>query len=157
MSLLKVGDKAPDFCQTDGQNVQHSLSDYSGKWLAIFFYPKDNTPGCTTEACGFRDIYSDLNKKASLLGVSTDSISSHQKFADKFSLPFPLLSDIDKEMVAAYSVWQKKKFMGKEFMGIARTTYLIDPNGKIAKVYDKVKPETHPQQVLADLLELNQT
>ncbi len=129
-----------------------SLSSYQGKWVLLYFDPKDNTPSCTTEACTIRDQFKDFQKiGAVVLGVSTDSVKSHKKFADGFNLPFTLLADEQKEVVGKYGVFGEKKFMGKTYMGISRTSFLIDPSGKIAKVYEKVKPEKHATEVLADL------
>lgn len=147
--------KAPNFSIPDQKGEIHKLSDYEGKWLLIYFYPRDNTPGCTKEACGIRDSFPEFAKlKASVLGISKDSVDSHKKFAKKFKLPFTLLSDENKEMLKAYGVWQKKKFMGREFMGIMRTSFLVNPHGKIVKVYENVKPTVHADEVLKDLKEL---
>ena len=130
----------------------HSLNEYRGKWVLIYFYPKDDTPGCTVEACGFRDRMKELQKRnIALLGVSKDSVESHQKFVKKYSLPFPLLVDPEKTMIEEYGAWGEKKFLGKTFMGIFRMSYLIDPEGKIAKVYEKVKSEGHAEEVLKDI------
>ncbi len=149
---LKVGNKAPQFSLADQDNKTHSLKDYTGQWVLLYFYPKDDTPGCTKEACSFRDNLPKFKKlKAVVFGVSADSVSKHKKFADKYKLPFTLLADEDKKMINAYGVWQMKKFMGREYMGIARTSFLIDPEGKIAKIYEGVKPEAHPEEVLSDL------
>ncbi|NQV12620.1 thioredoxin-dependent thiol peroxidase [Candidatus Uhrbacteria bacterium] len=154
--MIKLGLKAPAFTLPDKDGVEHSLSQYAGKWVVLFFYPRDNTPGCTIESCKFRDMQSKFEKLgAVILGVSKDSEKSHEKFADKYDLNFTLLSDPDTKMMEAYGVWQKKKMMGKEYMGIVRSSYLIDPSGKVAKVYDKVKPISHPGEVLADLQELS--
>lgn len=155
MSKLKVGAKAPQFDLPDQDGKMHALKDYAGQWVLLYFYPKDDTPGCTTEACSLRDNLPKFKKvKAVIFGVSTDSVKSHRKFADKFELPFTLLADENKELVQAYDVWQKKKFMGREYMGIMRESFLIDPAGKIAKVYEGVKPELHADEVLADLKNL---
>ncbi len=155
MSMPTVGKKAPAWSLPDQEGKEHSLSDYSGQWVVLYFYPKDDTPGCTKEACAFRDNLPKFKKvKAAVFGVSADSVKKHAKFAEKFSLPFTLLADEDKTLVEAYGVWAKKKFMGREYMGILRTTFLINPEGKIAKVYEQVKPETHAEEVLADLKEL---
>jgi len=133
----------------------HRLSELQGKWVVLYFYPRDNTPGCTKEACGFRDAYADYEgKDIGVLGVSTDDAKSHAKFAAKHNLPFPLLIDADGEVASRYGSYGLKKFMGKEYMGITRSTFLIDPEGKLAKIYRKVKPEPHAQEVLADLAEL---
>lgn len=152
MSKLKVGDKAPQFNLPDQDGKMHALKDYAGQWVLLYFYPKDDTPGCTTEACSVRDNLPKFKKiKAQVFGVSTDSVKSHRKFADKFELPFTLLADENKELVKAYDVYKPKKFMGREFMGTMRESFLIDPQGKIAKVYEGVKPADHVDEVLADL------
>jgi thioredoxin-dependent peroxiredoxin len=144
--------KAPNFSLPDQKGEIHELSDYKGKWLLIYFYPRDNTPGCTKEACGIRDSFPNFGKlNAKVLGVSKDSIESHKKFAEKFKLPFTLLSDERKEMLKAYVVWKKKKFMGREFMGIVRSSVLVNPQGKIVKIYKTVKPPEHANEVLEDL------
>lgn len=152
MSKLKAGANAPQFNLPDQDSKMHSLKDYIGHWVLLYFYPKDDTPGCTIEACSLRDNLPKFRKLGVVVfGVSTDSIKSHRKFTDKFELPFTLLADENKEAVVAYNVWQKKKFMGREYMGTMRESFLIDPNGKIAKVYEGVKPQTHVDEVLADL------
>lgn len=141
---------APDFNLKDENGVEHKLSDYRGKKVVLYFYPKDDTPGCTTEACGFRDIYSDYEKAgAVVLGVSPDSVKSHFKFKSKFDLPFTLLADENHEVCALYGVWGRKKFMGREYDGVFRTTFAIDPEGNILKVFENVKPDGHSQEVLA--------
>ena len=133
----------------------HDLSDYKGKWVLLYFYPKDDTPGCTTEACTFQDALPKFtSKKVAVLGVSIDPVKNHLKFAKKYALSFPLLSDHEKKVVEAYHVWGLKKFMGREYMGTFRMSFLIDPAGKIAKVYETVKPAEHPGEVLADIKEL---
>ncbi|MEY4744724.1 MAG: hypothetical protein RL272_669 [Candidatus Parcubacteria bacterium] len=153
--MLNVGDKAPDFTLPDQEGKEHALSEYKGDWVLLYFYPKDDTPGCTAEACGIRDRFEEYgDEEISVLGVSTDPVKSHAKFAAKYALPFTLLSDAEKKVVAAYGVWSGKKFMGREYMGTNRWSYLIDPKGKIAKVYDKVRPADHAAQVLADVREL---
>lgn len=147
--------QAPDFALKDQSGKEHRLSDYQGKWVLVYFYPRDDTPGCTTEACGIRDQWAQFGKlKAQVFGVSADSVASHQKFAQKFKLPFPLLADEEKKMVKAYGVWGQKQFMGKSYLGIHRTSFLIDPKGRIAKVYEKVKPDLHADEVLKDLADL---
>ncbi len=152
---LKVGDTAPAFALQDQSGALHKLSDEKGKWVLVYFYPKDDTPGCTVEACGVRDSWAKFKgKNVQVFGVSADSVQSHGKFAQKFKLPFPLLADPDKKMLAAYGVWGEKKFMGKTYLGINRTSFLIDPNGKVAKIYPKVKPAEHAEEVLKDLAEL---
>lgn len=149
---LSQGDIAPDFTLLDQNGVTHTLSSYKGKRVLIYFYPKDDTPGCTTEACSFRDGYEELTKTGlAVLGVSPDSTKSHKKFAEKYSLPFPLLSDEGHLVAEAYGVWQKKKFMGREYMGVARSSFLVDKNGSIEKVYSEVKPATHVSEVQRDL------
>jgi peroxiredoxin Q/BCP len=149
---LQPGDLAPDFVLPDQNGVAHRLSDYRGRWVLLYFYPKDDTPGCTKEACAIRDQFPAFGKfEAQVFGVSVGSVASHARFAAKHHLSFPLLSDQEKKVVQLYGVWGKKKFMGREYMGTARTSFLIDPEGKIAKVYEKVKPESHAQEVLADL------
>jgi peroxiredoxin Q/BCP len=150
MSELKAGDRAPDFLlpSTDGGTV--SLKDLRGKKVVLYFYPKDDTPGCTKEACSFRDNIARVKKKGALLfGVSADSLSSHEKFREKYGLPFPLLSDEEKEVVKAYGVWRMKQFMGRKYMGIERTTVLIDEKGTIAHIFRKVKVDGHTDEVLA--------
>ena len=149
--MLKVGDKAPDFALPDGGGKVIKLSDFLGQPVVLYFYPKDMTPGCTKEACGFRDYYSyyqDL--KVMILGVSLDNQDSHQKFTAKYDLPFPLLADTDAKVSRAYGVYQKKKLAGKEYWGIVRTTFLIGPEGLIDKVFGKVDVKTHHTDVLKE-------
>ena len=149
--MLKIGDKAPAFTLQDQSGKEHSLADYKGKRLLLYFYPKDDTPGCTTEACEMRDSRAAMKKAGiAVLGVSADKVKSHAKFAEKFDLNFPILSDQDKSVIKAYGAWAKKKFMGREYMGILRVSYLIGPDGKIAQAYEKVKPGTHAAEVLVD-------
>ena len=149
--MLKIGINAPEFTLPDQEGKMHSLSDYKGKRVLLYFYPKDDTPGCTTEACNFRDGYDEFKKMGLVVfGVSKDSIKSHKKFAEKYSLPFPLLSDETGEVVEKYKSWGMKKFMGREYMGILRNSFLIDEAGKIAKVYESVKPADHSKEVKAD-------
>lgn len=144
--MLNINDQAPDFKALDQDNNEHTLADYQGQWLLLYFYPKDNTPGCTKEACTIRDSYREFKKiKAQVLGVSTDSIKSHINFATKYQLPFPLLSDADKNISKNYNASGLNK----------RKSYLINPQGKIAKIYLKVKPGEHAKEVLADLLVLS--
>lgn len=152
---LKPGDSAPNFSLPTSEGDVVSLSNLRGKWVVLYFYPRDNTPGCTKEACGFRDAYSEFQAHdVVVLGVSTDDAKSHTKFSTKYNLPFPLLSDEGGQVAAAYESYGLKKFMGKEYMGITRRTFVIDPDGNIAKIYPKVKPEPHATEVLADLATL---
>ncbi len=149
---LKEGDKAPAFSAVTQGGGNVALKDFKGKHVILYFYPKDNTPGCNKEACGFRDLHKKFEKKdAVVIGVSIDPVKSHDKFVEKFNLPFTLLSDEDKKIVNAYGVWGRKKFMGREFDGTHRVTFLIDPNGRIQKIWPKVKAETHAAEVLAEL------
>jgi len=153
---LKIGQKAPDFTLTDQDMAEHSLSDYRGRFVVLYFYPKDDTPGCTTEACNFRDAWVDFHARdVVILGVSVDSVASHRKFLNKYALPFFLLADTTKKVVNKYGVWQQKKLWGHEYMGTVRTTFLIDPKGKIAKIYEKVNPLTHTHDVLEDIKQLS--
>lgn len=153
--MVSVGKKAPAFELADQDGTVHKLSQYEGKWVLLYFYPKDDTPGCTTEACTLRDnLPKFTDVEAVVLGVSTDSVTSHRKFADKYELPFTLLADEEKKTVNDYGVWGLKKFMGREYMGTQRTSILIDPAGVVAKIYENVKPAEHAAQVLADLREL---
>lgn len=154
--MLEINSLAPAFKLVDQNQKIHKLSDYLGKWLLIYFYPKDNTPGCTKEACGFRDIYKDLSGKLQILGISADSPKSHQKFSEKYQLNFPILSDVDKKVISQYQALGTKKMFGREYQGILRISYLIDPEGKIVKAYEKVKPNLHPQQVIQDLKNLQE-
>ena len=150
MALLEVGDKAPAFKTTDQDGDEVSLRDFKGKKVVLYFYPKDDTPGCTKEACSFRDGWSKFRRKGvAVLGVSVDDEKSHRKFADKFSLPFPLLADTEREIVKAYGVWGEKSMYGRKYMGTHRVTYLVNEKGKIAAVWPKVKPENHADEVLA--------
>jgi peroxiredoxin Q/BCP len=152
---LKVGDRAPDFTLPDQDGMEHSLIDYRGQWVLLYFYPKDMTPGCTTEACSIRDSRAAFKQqKLVVLGVSADSVKRHKKFADKHELPFTLLSDEGKIMLRSYGVWGKKKFMGHEFEGVMRQSFLIDPDGKISRIYESVKPAQHAQEVLMEHKEL---
>ena len=152
MMKLKIGDKAPDFTLPDQEGKEHALSGSKGAWVLVYFYPKDDTPGCTKEACSLRDNFPQFQKmNAVVFGVSVDTPKSHGKFAEKYALPFTLLADTDKKVVLLYGVWGEKKFMGKTYMGTRRTSFLIDPEGIIANIYENVKPEEHAQEVLADL------
>jgi len=144
--------KAPDFQLLDQEGRKHKLSDYRSKWVVLYFYPKDLTPGCTLEAVGFSKLVKQFEKlNAVILGISADSVESHQKFCQKKKLKITLLSDLDKKVIKKYNAWGKKKFLGKEFESVLRVTYLINPEGEIVKFYDNVNPLTHPKQVLEDL------
>lgn len=144
--------KAPNFSLQDQTGTARTLSDFSGKWLVVYFYPKDDTPGCTTEACNFRDGRDILkNLGAEVIGISKDSVKSHAKFAEKHSLDFTLLSDPTTETIQAFGSWKLKKFMGREYMGINRDTYLINPSGEIVKKYEGVNPKTHITEIFNDL------
>ncbi len=155
MVQLKENQKAPSFSLSDQDGKIHKLADYKGQWVLLYFYPKDDTPGCTKEACMIRDNFPEFKKlKVQVFGVSADSAAKHAKFATKYKLPFTLLADEQKEVIEKYGVWTKKKFMGREYMGILRTSFLIDPDGKIAKIYENVKPPVHAEEVLADLKQL---
>ncbi len=149
MKHLKVGDQAPDFSVKDQSGNEIKLSDYAGKRVVIYFYPKDNTPGCTAQACNIRDNYSDLEKEGIvILGVSADSEASHQKFIDKFDLPFTLLADVDKKMLNDYGVWGEKKFMGRVYDGIHRTTFIINESHVIVGIIEKPKTKDHSREIL---------
>lgn len=144
--------KAPAFSLPDQTGAMHALNDYKGKWAVLYFYPKDMTPGCTVEACNFRDNLARVKRAgAAVLGVSADSVKRHAKFAQAEELNFPLLADEEKATLNAYGVWQQKSMMGRKYMGIARTTFLIDPTGKIRKIYEDVKVTGHVDAVLSDL------
>ena len=150
--MLEIGTKAPDFTLPDQNGNMHSLSEYRGKKVILYFYPKDNTPGCTKQACGFAERYPKFTDKgAVVLGISKDSVASHKKFEEKYGLPFTILSDPELVAIQAYDVWQEKKNYGKTYMGVVRTTYLIDEEGKIAKAFDKVKAADNPEQMLGEL------
>ncbi|GIW67687.1 MAG: peroxiredoxin [Candidatus Parcubacteria bacterium] len=152
MTKLKIDQPAPDFKLKDQNGDFHRLSDYKGKWVLVYFYPKDNTPGCIKEACAIRDNFPAFEKlNITVLGISSDTVESHKKFAQKYKLPFTLLADDKKEVVKKYGVWGKKKFMGIEYEGISRTSFLINPQGKIVKIYENVKPAIHAKEVLDDL------
>ena len=153
MAIPKEGDKAPDFTAKDQNGNTVSLSDFKGKNVILYFYPQDNTPTCTNEACNFRDNYQSLLSKGfSVIGVSPDTEKSHKKFETKFNLPFPLIADPDRKIVDQYGLWAEKTMFGRKYMGVLRTTFVIDPNGKILKVIDKVESKNASQQVL-DLLQ----
>ncbi len=150
--MLEIGTQAPDFTLPDQNGNMHSLSEYRGKKVILYFYPKDNTPGCTKQACGFAERFPQFTEKgAVILGVSKDSVASHKKFEEKYGLPFTLLADPELAAIQAYDVWQEKKNYGKTYMGVVRTTYLIDENGKIVKAFDKVKAADNPEQMLGEL------
>lgn len=151
MTTLKPGDQAPDFSGLNEKGETVSLKDFKGKKLVLFFYPKDNTPTCTVEACNLRDNYQELKDKGyELLGVSPDSQKKHQNFIDKHELPFPLLADTELEVIKAYEVWGPKKFMGREFDGLHRTTFVIDEKGVIEEVFKKVKSKAHAAQIVGE-------
>jgi thioredoxin-dependent peroxiredoxin len=152
MTVLKPGDAAPDFTLSESGGGTRSLHDSRGKHVILFFYPRDDTSGCTKEACSFRDSYADYQHiNADILGISPDDVRSHDKFAAKYSLPFPLLADTDHQVSEAYGAWGQKSMYGREYMGMLRTTYLIDADGKVEKVWTRVKPAGHAQEVLAAL------
>jgi peroxiredoxin Q/BCP len=149
---LKEGDDAPVFTTSASGGGRVSLADFKGRNVILYFYPRDDTPGCTKEACAFRDHFADFKRKgAVVLGVSIDPVKSHDKFIAKFKLPFTLLSDEDKTIVQAYGVWGQKSFMGRKYLGTHRVTFLIGPDGKIGKIWPTVKPEEHAEEVLAAL------
>lgn len=149
---IQVGVHAPNFKLSDETGIARQLTDYRGQPVVLYFYPKDDTPGCTTEACNFRDGYSDYQRAGIvILGISPDSTKSHAKFKAKFSLPFTLLADEDHRVCELYQVWGRKKMMGREYDGVFRTTFVISPEGKIIKVFENVKPDGHSQEVLAAL------
>jgi peroxiredoxin Q/BCP len=149
---LQEGDPAPAFSAATNGGGKVSLADFKGQSVILYFYPRDDTPGCTKEACAFRDHFADFRKRgAVVLGVSTDPVKSHDKFVEKFKLPFTLLADADKKIVEAYGVWGQKSFMGRKYMGTHRVTFLIGPGGRIKKIWPKVKPEEHAEEVLAAL------
>jgi peroxiredoxin Q/BCP len=149
---LKEGDPAPDFSAPASHGATVSLSEFHGKNVILYFYPKDDTPGCTKEACAFRDNFGQFERRgAVILGVSVDSVKAHDKFAEKFKLPFTLVADVDKRIVGAYGVWGEKKFMGRKYLGTHRVTFLIGPDGRIKKIWPLVKPDEHAAEVLAAL------
>ncbi|MBI5138882.1 MAG: thioredoxin-dependent thiol peroxidase [Candidatus Vogelbacteria bacterium] len=149
---LKLGDHAPEIMLPDQDDIVHKLSDYKGQWVLVYFYPKDDTPGCTKEACAIRDDFDNFDKlDLKVLGISADPVKNHKKFALKYELPFTLLADVEKKTVNDYGVWAEKKFLGRKYMGILRSSFLIDPKGKIAKIYENVKPAEHAMEVIKDL------
>lgn len=150
--MIDEGKKAPDFTLPDQDGNKVKLSDFKGRYIVLYFYPKDDTPGCTKEACSFRDTFPEFNNvDAVILGVSPDSVSSHKKFAEKYKLPFRLLADEDKKVIEKYGVWKEKSMYGKKYMGVERTTFVIDPDGRIKKIFPKVKVDNHHQEVLEAL------
>lgn len=152
---LKISDTAPDFSLPDGEGKVRTLKEFSGQWVLLYFYPKDDTPGCTKEACELRDNFIDYkNANCQILGVSADTSEKHVAFALKHKLHFPLLADTEKKTINDYGVWQMKHFLGKDYMGIVRMSFLIDPEGVIRKIYPKVSPEEHADEVLKDLEEM---
>ncbi|MCF8302163.1 MAG: thioredoxin-dependent thiol peroxidase [Bacteroidales bacterium] len=152
MTYLKIGDKAPEFKGEDQNGNKVVLDELKGSKVILYFYPKDNTPGCTAEACNLRDNYEALlNKGFKIIGVSPDSLKSHQKFSEKYELPFPLIPDPDKTIIKAYGIWGPKKFMGKEYEGVHRTTFIIDESGYMEKVFEKVKTKDHTNQILQEM------
>src|ERR1035441_10222642 len=149
---LKAGDKAPEFSANTNGGRKISLADFTGKNVILYFYPRDDTPGCTKEACAFRDHFAEFKKRgAVVLGVSTDPVKSHDKFVEKFKLPFTLLADEDKKIVEAYGVWGEKSFMGRKYLGTHRVTFLIGSDSRIKKIWPRVRPEEHAQEVLSAL------
>ena len=155
VDMLKQNDFAPEFSLEDQDGSIRKLSDFSGQPLVLYFYPKDDTPGCTTEACNFRDDYSDfIDKGVQIIGISPDSVKSHQKFQSKYELPFSLVSDPDHKVAEQYGAWGLKKMYGREYEGILRTTFLIDKNGRVAKVFEGVKPADHSKEVLEEVAKL---
>ncbi len=150
--MLEAGMNAPDFALSDKKGNMVRLSDFQGKRVVLYFYPKDNTPGCTRQACAFAGAYGEFVKKGvEVIGISRDSAASHLKFAEKYSLPFIILSDPELSAIKAYGVWQEKKLYGKVSMGVVRTTFIISPDGKIEKIMEKVKPDTNAGEILAEI------
>ncbi|WP_448525364.1 thioredoxin-dependent thiol peroxidase [Parathermosynechococcus lividus] len=155
--FLEVGSFAPLFTLPDASGTLVSLEELRGQWVILYFYPRDNTPGCTKEACGYREVAAALaQRNVTILGISPDSVASHQKFQKKFDLPFRLLSDADTAVAQAYGSYGPKTFMGREYLGVYRDTFLIDPEGKLAAIYRRVKPDAHIAQVLEDVARLQQ-
>ena len=150
--MLKTGEKAPSFKLQDSEGKVYSLEEYQGKTIVVYFYPKDDTPGCTKEACSFRDDYSAFKEAGvEIIGISPDTIESHQKFSEKYDLPFTLLADPDHKVSEAYEVWGQKKSFGREYEGVFRTTFIIGPESKIKRVFENVKPSDHSQEVLGEV------
>lgn len=150
--MLQVGQKAPNFTLPDKDGSMVSLSDFLGKKVVLYFYPKDNTPGCTRQACAFASLYDGFkSKNVQVIGISKDSVSSHVKFAEKYNLPFIILSDKDLVAIKAYDVWHEKKMCGKVGMGVVRTTFIINEEGNVSKIMNKVKPDTNAQEILDEL------
>jgi len=150
--MLEIGTKAPEFSLPDQNGIIHTLEQYKGKKVVLYFYPKDNTPGCTKQACNFGELMPQFSEKgAVVIGISKDSVASHKKFEEKYNLPFPLLSDTELGTIQAYDVWKEKNMYGKKSMGIVRTTYLIDEEGVIVKAFGKVNAEENPSQMLGEL------
>lgn len=150
--VLSAGQQAPEFELLDNEENIHKLSDYRGQTIVVYFYPKDDTPGCTKEACSFRDAYADFKQAGvEILGISPDSEKSHSRFIQKYELPFTLLSDPDHKVCEAFGVWGLKKYMGREYEGVHRTTFIIGPDGHIKRVFENVKPADHSQEVLAEV------
>ena len=150
--MLNIGDKAPNFTLKNKDGAEVSLSDFIGKRVVLYFYPKDNTPGCTKQACAFAGLYNEFRERdIEVIGISKDSVASHVKFAEKYNLPFHLLSDPELSAISAYGVWQEKTFCGKVSMGVVRTTFIIGADGSIEKIMPKVKPDTNAAEILASL------
>ncbi len=150
-----INTKAPDFKLEDQEGTLHTLAEYAGMYILLYFYPKDDTEGCTTEACNFRDRLNELKtENVQVLGISADDTRSHKKFAEKYQLNFPILSDTDKKVIEAYGVWREKSMYGKKYMGIVRESFLIGPTGRILKQYENVKPESHVDDVMNDIKNL---
>jgi peroxiredoxin Q/BCP len=154
MTAPAAGTVAPTFTLSDDRGEQVSLEDLRGRWVVLYWYPKDDTPGCTTEACEIRDNFALISGEAEVFGISPDSVKSHARFRDKFELPFRLLADTEHTVSEQYGVWGLKKFMGREYMGVDRTTFIIAPDGKVARVFEKVKPAGHALELLEALREL---
>lgn len=155
--MIAEGLPAPDFSLPDQNGVMHALSQYKGSWVVVYFYPKDDTPGCTKEACGFRDSYSSFrDKKIVVLGISKDTVSSHDQFSHKYSLPFPILSNPEKTVIGMYGAWGKKKFLGREFEGVLRITVLVRPDGTVGKIFRSVTPSTHAEEILREIADMDE-